>query len=1061
MTPAAALLCILAGTTGALAAADAPIRFNRDIRPLIAENCFHCHGPDPGSRKAKLRFDREDGFFAARGKDGKDSPTVVKGKPDESPFYQHITSKDPDEVMPPPAEHKVLKPEQKELLRRWIAQGAPWEAHWAFIPPERPALPTVAAKGWVRNPIDSFVLARLEAAGVAPAPEADRRTLARRLALDLTGLPPEPATVDAFATDQAADAYDKLVDRLMASPRYGEHRARYWLDAARYADTHGMHFDNYREIWPYRDWVIDAFNRNEPFDQFAIDQLAGDLLPEPTRAQRIATGFQRCNITTNEGGTIEAENLVNYARDRVETTSWVFLGLTANCAVCHDHKFDPITQHDFYAMSAYYRHTTQGGLDGNVKDSGPIVRLTSAADDERLAAIASGLGESGRRKDERTKALRGEFETWLKTATPADWNQDLAKGVKPALHLPFDAVPADMALIGDYSGKALRAQTGEPVSWEEGGKFGMAPRFTTNTAASFDDSTIGDFEKDQSFSYGCWVKTPKEGGGALFSRMDDADGYRGWDVWLEGNRFAAHLIHHWSDDALKVRTRKDTVKRGEWQHVFVTYDGSGKAEGLRIYVDGQAQETDAEANTLKTTTRTSAPFKIARRKNVDVVNGVSVQDLRIYTERIPADLIARLAATPRVLALLAIPQDKREAKARDEVFALWSAGDEQLAKEQTAKAALEQEKKGLLEHVPVTHVQEEKKDGMPEAFILFRGQYDQPKDKVDATVFGFLNPLPPGAPHNRLGLAQWLVAKDNPLVARVTVNRMWQEYFGTGIVKTVEDFGIMGEAPSHPELLDWLAVEFRDGGWDMKKLVRLIVTSATYRQAAATTPAKLEKDPSNRLLAHGPRFRMDAEMIRDYALAAAGALSSTMGGPGVKPYQPGGVWDKVGMREGNTHEYVQDHGDALYRRSIYDFWKRMAPPAALEILNAPARETSCLRRERTDTPMQALVTMNDPQFIEAARLLAQKALAAPGDDVARLDVVSRRVLARPLTAPEAKIVGDSLRELRTWYQGKPDDAKALIAVGETKADAALAPSELAAWTMLCNQLLNLDEVLNK
>jgi len=1037
------------------------VRFNRDIRPILAENCFACHGPDPGSRKAGLRFDREDGFFGLRGKDGQDGPTVVRGKPEDSPLFLHIMSTDPEEVMPPPEARRVLAPEQKELIRRWITEGAPWEAHWSFLVPQRPALPPVAAKGWARTPIDRFVLARLEAVGLSPAPEADRGALARRLSLDLTGLPPEPDAVEAFVADQAPLAYEKLVDALLASPHYGEHRARYWLDAARYADTHGMHFDNYREIWPYRDWVVAALNQNQPFDQFTIEQLAGDLLPDPTRDQRVATGFQRCNITTNEGGTIEAENLANYARDRVETTAWVFLGLTANCAVCHDHKFDPITQKDFYSLSAFYRHTTQGGLDGNVKDSGPIVRMTSAADQARLDAIAEAISASGKQQEMRTKVLHTEFEQWLRTATPAKWHAALAKDPKPALHLPLDVMRVDRALTGILAGKNLRASTAEPVVWEDGGRFGKAPRFTATTAAGFPDSPIGDFEKDQPFSCGCWVKTPKDGGGAILSRMDDGDGYRGWDLYLQGGRFATHLIHHWNDDALKVVTQKDVVRRNEWQHVLVSHDGSGKPEGLRIYVDGVLQETDVEANTLKSSTRTKAPFKIARRNHSDIVDGVSVQDVRIYDKRLDGAAVVRLAATPRMLAMLAEPKDKRSAKDKEEAYAQWSAGDATMLAERDRVAALEEERKAILGRTPVTHVQQEKQAGMPEAFILSRGQYDQPTDKVEAMVFSFLNPLPPGAPQNRLGLAQWLVAKDNPLTARVTMNRMWQEFFGTGIVRTVEDFGIMGEAPSHPELLDWLAVEFRDGGWDMKKMVRTIVTSATYRQEAVATAEKLEIDPSNRLLARGPRFRMDAEMVRDCALSAAGALSAAMGGPGVKPYQPSGVWEVVGLNEGNTRHYEQDHGEALYRRSLYSFWKRMSPPASLEILNAPSREVSCLRRERTNTPMQALVTLNDPQFIEAARLLAQHALARPGNDVEHLTMISRRVLARALAEPEQQIVLATLRDLRTWYQQRPTEAKALIAVGETAADPALDPGELAAWTMVCNQLLNLDEALNK
>jgi hypothetical protein len=1034
------------------------VRFNRDIRPILAENCFHCHGPDPGSRKAKLRFDREEGFFA---KHGDDEATVVRGDPAQSPMYQRIIATDPDDIMPPPKEHKTLKPEEKALIKRWIAEGAPWEPHWSFIKPERPELPAVKDTAWVRNPIDRFVLARLEAVGLQPAPEADRRALARRLALDLTGLPPEPEQVEAFVADQSKDAYEKLVDALMSSPRYGEHRARYWLDAARYADTHGMHFDNYREIWPYRDWVINAFNQDQPFDQFTIEQIAGDLLPNPTREQRIATGFHRCNITTNEGGTIEAENLAGYARDRVETTSWVWLGLTANCAVCHDHKFDPIPTRDFYAMSAYFRNTTQGGLDGNVKDSAPNMLLVSDDDQRRIKALAADIETAKRAAEERKKSLRTTFDAWLESATLAEWNASLDRIGSPSVHVPLDQARADGAIAGTLAGKEITFTTAEPVAWEDGGKRGKVACFTEKTAASYEGGA-GDFEHDKPYSYGCWVKLAKDSsGGAIFSRMDDGDGYRGWDLWVQGNEFAAHLIHHWSDDALKVRTKDNRVKRGEWQHVFVTYDGSGKASGLKLYVDGKAAKTETEADTLKSSTHTGAPFKLGRRKNGDILKGNCVQDIRLYDRLLPPEAVARLAFSQRAAALIAQPPKDRGKKEKDELFEVTIGGDAELKAVEERLAKAEAEQKSIRERNPVTLVQEEKKDSAPTAFILFRGQYDQPKDKVEAAVFSALHPMPEGAPKNRLGLAQWLVSKDNPLMPRVTVNRFWQELFGTGIVKTSEDFGIMGEPPSHPELLDWLAVEFRDGGWDVKKLIRTIVTSAAYRQSALATPEKIEKDPYDRLISRGPRFRMDAEMVRDCALSCAGVLSPKIGGPSVKPYQPGGVWEAVGMRESNTKNYQQDHGEALYRRSLYSFWKRMAPPAAMEILNAPARETACVRRERTNTPLQALVTLNDPQFIEAARLLAEHALKQGAADGVRLDWIARRVLARPLASAELEVVQRSLDTLRGEYRQKPDDAKALLAVGETRSDPAIDPIELAATTMLCNQMLNLDEALCK
>jgi hypothetical protein len=1074
--PAARLLLLVAllGATALATAtaaddAGATIRFNRDIRPILTENCYHCHGPDPGSRKAKLRFDREDGFFA---KHGDDDPTVVKGKPQDSELYKRIMTTVEDDVMPPPKEKKVLTAAQKDLIKHWILQGAPVEPHWAFIKPERPEPPQVADAAWMKNPIDRFVAARLQQAGLAPAPEADRRTLARRVCLDLTGLPPEPALVEAFVADSAAGAYERLVDQLLASPRYGEHRARYWLDAARYADTHGMHFDNYREMWPYRDWVISAFNSDQPFDQFTIEQLAGDLLPHPSESQLIATGFHRCNMTTNEGGTIEEENLCNYARDRVETTSWVWLGLTANCAVCHDHKFDPIPTKDFYAMSAFFRNTTQGGLDGNVKDTAPILRILTADDQGKMKSLDERVAAGKQAVADRRKALRAGFDTWLAKATVAEWDATLEAKEAPSLSLPLtqaaekvkgDAgAKSDGAISGLYRGNTVYLKTVETISWEDGGKFGKVPRITEKSAMSL-DGDVGDFEHDKPYSFGCWVKVPKDfsGSAAIISRMDNEDGYRGWDLYAQGNEFATHLIHHWSDDALKVHCKDNCLKRDTWQHVFVTYDGSGKAAGLHIYVDGKLTRTETEADTLKSTTHTGAPFFVGRRKSSDILKSGLVQDVRVYNRRLEADEIARQAFTPRARAILAQPADKRNAKEKDEFFDISIAGDAALKTSDDQLAALEQERKELIDKNPVTHVMQEKANSMPIAHILFRGAYDQPKDEVKAAVFSALHPMPADAPHNRLGLALWLVSKENALMPRVVINRFWQEVFGVGLVRTSEDFGIMGDPPSHPELLDWLAVEFRDGGWDVKKMIRLMVTSATYRQAALSTPDKIEKDRDNRLLSRGARFRMDAEMIRDYALAASASLSTAMGGPSVKPYQPEGVWDAVGMRESNTKVYKRDSGESLYRRSVYTFWKRMAPPPSMEIFNAPNRETSCLRRERTDTPLQALVTLNDPQFIEAARRLAQLALSEPGDDAHRIDLLARRVLARPFSAKEAEVVHGILVRLRSGYQGKPEEAKALISVGESKPDPKLDPIELAAWTMLDNELFNLDETLNK
>jgi hypothetical protein len=1057
----ALLLLLAAAGSGKSSSADPDdtLRFNRDIRPLLAANCFQCHGPDPGGRKAKLRFDREDGFFGAR----EGGPTVVRNQPEKSPLYLRITSKDPEEVMPPPKSRKVLKPAEKELLKKWIAQGAPWEPHWSFIKPERPALPAVKNTRWVRTPVDTFILARLEAAGLTPAPEADRRTLARRLSLDLTGLPPEPELVDAFQADTSADAYEKLADKLLASPRYGEHRARFWMDAARYADTHGLHFDNFRDIWPYRDWIIASFNRNQAFDQFTIEQLAGDLLPSPTREQIIATGFHRCNMTTNEGGTIAEENLANYARDRVETTSWVWLGLTANCCVCHDHKFDPVTQKDFYQMAAFFRNTTQGALDGNIRDTAPILMLPKPEDEKRYKDIPGELESTKQTVAARKKSLRTEFDQWLETAKPEDWDAEVAKIGAPVFHLPLDAEqPAD-AIGGTWKGKPLSVKSIGPVHWEESGRHGPGKALRLDGKSPVEIGTdVGAFEKDGARSFGCWVKLGKafSGSAAIIARMDDDDGHRGWDLCAQDGEFSSHLVHKWQNDAIKVTTTTKAWKPETWQHVFVTYDGSGKAEGFKIFVDGKEAKLRFDANTLKSTTVTQTPMLVGSRKKSLALTASSLQDIRIYDRKLaPAD-VRRLALEEKARTLLGKPAKDRKPKEKDELFEVTAEGDAEIAAANAKAGALEAEQKAIKERASVAHVMEEKKGSMPTANILFRGEYDKPKDKVEAGVFAALHPLPADAPKSRLGLARWLVDPRNPLTPRVIVNRSWQELFGTGIVKTAEDFGIMGDVPTHPELLDWLAVEFREN-WDVKKLYRLLVTSAAYRQAPTVTKEKIEKDPANRLLSRGPRFRMDAEMVRDYALAAAGSLSPKIGGPSVKPYQPDGVWDAVGMRESNTKTYKRDSGEALYRRSLYWFWKRMAPPASLEILNAPSREVSCLRRERTNTPLQALVTLNDPQMIEAARTLAEKALKAGADDAARLGLASRRILARPLNDKETSVVLRVKSTLLAYYKGKPEDAKALISVGESKPDAALDPSDLAAWTMVCNQLFNLDEALNK
>ncbi len=1076
---------------------EAEVQFNRDIRPVLGDTCLACHGPDPAARKAGLRLDTKVGMYEATEKRG---PAVTPGNLEKSELWRRIMTSDEDDLMPPPESHKVLKPEQKELFKQWILEGGKWQDHWSFIKPERPSLPEIRSpKSETRSPIDRFVAAKLADKGLAMNPEADRRTLARRLALDLTGLPPKPEQVEAFVKDTSADYYERFVDGLLSTKQWGEHRGRYWLDAARYADTHGLHFDNYREMWPYRDWVINAYNANQPFNQFVIEQLAGDLLENPTQDQLVATGFQRCNITTNEGGTIEDENLALYANDRVTTTGWVFMGLTANCAACHDHKFDPFKQKDFYAMSAFYRNTQQSGFDKNWGEGDLyMVTPTAESDRKRWKELPDEIKDAELIGKLRATYADQEFANWKTEAIKPKQVMQLTKAPlfgDELLQLPL-ASTKDGIGAGTIAGQKLAVTSAAPFAWKDG-PLGPAPIFTKTN--SLELGRVVDLDQTNVFSFAAWVFVPPDykGGGSILARMAGPEQKnRGWDFFIDNKRFGFHLVHRWSNSATRVRANDEVLKPGEWQHLVATYDGQGRAKGAKLYLNGREVGSGGDHDRLEDSVRSDLPLRIGRREEGSELDGVAVQDIRVYERRLDPAEIRALAIAPRVLELLTAPPLTNAAPV--EVKLADNATDEEKKAAEAAKKAAEETNK-LREHEqqslkdyylvakfsptrdalasklalvaeqeriravsPVAHIQREKKDSAPMASILMRGQYDKLGDKVEANTPGFLPPMPEGAPKNRLGLAQWLVARDNPLTARVAVNRFWQELFGTGIVRTVEDFGVVGEAPVNQELLDWLAVEFVESGWNVKHLYKLMVTSAAYRQTPNVTPEKREKDPDNRFLSRGPRFRMDAEMLRDYALATSGLLVPTIGGPSVKPYQPEGVWEAVAMPESNTRQYEQDSGDALYRRSMYTFWKRAAPPATMDVLNAPSREVCAVRRERTNTPLQALVTLNDPQFVEAGRMLAEHALgAAQGSEEAAIEEMARRVLLRPLTEKERQIVGGTHKEMRAYYDAQPDAAKQLIAIGESKPAESIPPAKLAALSMVANQLMNLDEVLNK
>ena len=779
------------------------LSFNNKIQPILSENCYHCHGTDSGTRMAGLRLDKEAEAKAVR---PGHKPAIVAGHPEQSEMLRRIYSNKPNEAMPPRDNHKPLKPEEIELLKEWIKAGAHYEPHWSLVKPVRPEAPK-SEKPWSDNPIDAFVLARLQKEGLTPENEADPRTLIRRVTLDLTGLPPKPEEVEAFVKDPSKEHYEKIVDDLLSRQTFGENEGRIWLDAARYADTVGLHIDNFRSTWPYRDWVIKAFNNNMPYDRFVTEQLAGDLLPNPTDDQKIATAFLRSQETTDEGGTILEEVAANMAAEQVDAVSTVYIGASMKCCACHDHKFDPYSQKDFYRMSAFFRNNTTPIMDGRRFDTPPII----------------------------------------------------------------------------------------------------------------------------------------------FIPANDAD-----------------------------KLRVDAL--------------------------------DKESN-------------------------VAIADVK----KVDSDLKMATTASADQKKLLTDALNKAKAKV----------------------TALKNERKEIMMRGKVCLIEEEKKNSIPTAFVLKRGQYDMKGDKVTAGVPSAFPQIPSDQPQNRLGLAKWITSPENPLTARVFVNRLWQQFFGIGIVKTSEDFGIMGDRPINQPLLDWLAVEFRESGWDTKKLIREMVTSAAYQQSPVITAEKRTKDPENRLVSRGPRFRMDGEVIRDQALAASGLLNPQIGGPSVKTYQPPGLWEAVTMVESDTRNYVQDIGDKIYRRSMYLFWKRQSPPPELDTMGSGTREVCSVRRLRTNTPLQALETMNDPQFVEAARKLALDAIKTTNDPSQRLDYFSERLIARPFNSKEKENLMATEQKINSRYAAHPEEAQALLTVGQLPSDKSIPAIEQATWTMLASVVLNLDETLNR
>ena len=1113
--------------------------FNQDVQPILASNCFSCHGPDPEMRKVGLRLDLEESAFRKR---PGHPDAIVPGHPEQSELIKRIESKDPHHLMPQTSlgEAKPMKAEEIAVLREWVKEGAVYRPHWAFEKPAKPAVPDAAAKSdWVKNPIDGFVLARLNKEGLHPSPEASKETLIRRVTLDLTGLLPTPPEVHAFEKDDSPQAYERLVDNLLARPSFGEQRARYWLDYARYADTYGLHYDNSRDIWPYRDYVIRSFNSNKPFDQFAVEQIAGDLLPAKNIDPLIASGYVRLGVSSNEGGTIPEELKVNIARERTEAYGAAFLGLTVGCAVCHDHKYDPTTQKDFYALSAFFNNLTEKPFNDDRPVWAPVARIPSAQNEAEYNHVWAQRTELA----ERLRNLRSQqkefVQRWLQS------KQNMPRTVATdqlVLRLRLDEGGGDVV-----NNSAPHAQTASfPIGKSKpqwGETTWLWPDFRMETSTHIVLGQSGDFEGSQAFSSGGWFmfrSAPNYGldneTGTLLAKMDAGAHNRGWDLAAKNGIISVELVNQGPKDlgapkdakakkqeakikeafefpspsdltpkdlapnkpkakpkkaepekkvekkkedkpaepkkpedltpevALKVSTTEPLPLDGKWRHIFFTYDGSGQASGIEIYVNGAPVSSKVVLNTLgHASIRTQAPMELGLRyPDANPAREARYQDIRVYGRALTSEEAKRLPFEDYVAEIVSKPAERWNGDELHTVSEFYFANLDAHAKELEAQIKqLDTQLVKLSEGGDLTLVSWEK-PSIAYAHILSRGVYTARTERVEANTPHFLPPLPTGMAHNRLALARWTVSSENPLTARVTVNRMWSEVFGAGLVETTEDFGIMGQRPSTPELLDWLAVEFRESGWNVKHMYKLMVMSGAYRQSAKATPAQLAKDPKNLLLAHGPRFRMDAETLRDVALQSSGLLVNKIGGPSVKPYQPPSVWEQVGIGGSDTLVYEQQKGEALYRRSMYTYWKRMAPMPDMDAFDAPMRDVVCTRRQRTDTPLQALVTMNDVQWVEAARALAERVIQEGGKQPEqRLRLMSEILLSHDPSPQMTAVLEGSLQQMEKHYAADAKAAAALAGVGEKPRNAAIPAPELAAWTMVASEMLNLDETITK
>jgi len=1025
-----------------------PLQFNRDIRPILSDRCFKCHGPDKAARKANLRLDLPEGAYAEREKSH--LPAIMPGKPEESLLCRKVFATDPADAMPPPNSNLSLNPQEKEQLRRWIAEGAHYQPHWAFVPlPEKVPLPTVKNNKWMRNEIDYFVLAELENHGLQPSREADKLRWLRRVSYDLNGLPPTPGEARAFLADHSAGAYEKVVDRLLASPHFGQRMAVPWLDAARYADSYGYQSDLLCPTWPYRDWVVDAFNRDLPYSQFIIDQLAGDLISDADDSTRLATAFNRLHRQTNEGGSIEEEWRAEYVADRIQTFSTAFLGLTLECTRCHDHKFDPLTQKDYYSLGAFFNSIDEYGLYNDAEHvPTPSMLVPTAEEKKTMSSTASALQEKETNLARALSEAEPAFQQWLA-------GSNLAADIPgPAAWFKLDTLTASNTFANAVNVSNFSASLGGNKLAE--GKSGRAVQFTGDDELSF-PGTGGSFAVWKPCTVVFWLYVPKSLTNAVICHRESGTdtGFHGIELSLDRSRLMFVIKRFWPGNALAVRSL-ETVPSEEWVQIGMSYDGSARADGMALFLNGRKMDSDIVRNHIyKSPDDGGDGLSFGALFRATGLKDGRLADLRIYTRALALLEVQQLFDGHALSDALAA---KNAAQLRPYYFAAISPT--------VARARAERSdavKKYFQARDPVEEVSVMEEMPRPRpAYVLARGRYDAPKTedrRVNRATPAVLPPFPTGSPENRLGLAQWLVEPNHPLTARVAVNRFWQMLFGRGIVPTTENFGVQGAAPSHPELLDWLARDFVQSNWDVKALLKKIVLSATYRQDSKFRPELREKDPENILLSRGPSQRLPAEMVRDTALAAGGLLNDALGGPPASPYSPGDLW-----RESNNMSpaYKQSVGPALYRRSLYTVWKRTAPMPDMSEFDAPSREVCVVKRSSTSTPQQAFVLLNDTQFVEAARVLAEKAMDEGGAN--RRDQITFAFWRLTARAPESK----ELKALDELYQGQkeiftkePDRARQLISVGDSPCDPKLDPAELAAMTIVTQAIMNLDATVWK